>query len=214
MQPDTHTDSQIDRLATQQRRRVAGREHDRTLGVDGWVSLEVSPRIAHDAASTIRAAIYLHGKANRPNLFIKIPVTPEGLPAIGDAVFAGVPVNATLLFSREQYLAAPDAYVRGIERRIEVGLNPFVGSVASVFVSRWDTAHESTDQPDDLHNQLGIAMAKRTYSAYRELLDSDRWQRLANEERGPRGCSGRAPGRRTRTSRTSSTCARSRRRSP
>jgi transaldolase len=158
---------------------------DRTLGVDGWVSLEVSPRIAYDAESTLRAAIHLHGKANRPNLFIKIPATPEGLPAIEDAVFAGVPVNVTLLFSREQYLAAADAYMRGIERRVKVGLNPFVGSVASVFVSRWDTAHESTDRPEELHNQLGIAMAKRTYSAYRELLDSDRWQRLANEGARP-----------------------------
>jgi transaldolase len=158
---------------------------DRTLGVDGWVSLEVSPRIAYDAESTIRAAIDLHGKANRRNLFIKIPATPEGLPAIEDAIFAGVPVNVTLLFSREQYLAAADAYMRAIERRVRVGLNPFVASVASVFVSRWDTAHESTDRPAELHNQLGIAMAKRTYKAYREVLDSDRWQRLANEGARP-----------------------------
>src|SRR5262245_55101703 len=148
---------------------------DLTHGVDGWVSLEVSPRIAYDAESTVRAAIDLHAKANRPNLFIKIPATPEGLPAIEQAIFAGVPVNVTLLFSREQYLAAADAYIRGIERRVEVGLDPFVGSVASVFVSRWDTAHESTDRPAELHNQLGIAMAKRTYKAYREVLDSDRW---------------------------------------
>jgi transaldolase len=154
---------------------------DRTHGVDGWVSLEVSPRIAYDPDSTIKAAIDLHGKANRPNLFIKIPGTPEGLPAIEDAVFAGVPVNVTLLFSSDHYVAAAEAYLRGIERRVAVGLDPFVGSVASVFVSRWDTAHESTDQPEELHNALGIAMAKRTYKAYRELLDSDRWKRLANE---------------------------------
>jgi transaldolase len=158
---------------------------DRTDGVDGWVSLEVSPRIAYDAESTIKAAIALHGKANRPNLFIKIPGTPEGLPAIEEAVFAGVPVNVTLLFSSDHYLAAAEAYMRGIERRVAVGLNPRIASVASVFVSRWDTAHESTDQPAELHNQLGIAMAKRTYKAYRELLDSDGWQRLANEGARP-----------------------------
>jgi len=159
--------------------------YDRTDGVDGWVSLEVSPRLAYDAESTLQAAIDLHGKANRPNLFIKIPGTPEGLPAIEEAVFAGVPVNVTLLFSSDHYLAAAEAYMRGIERRIAVGLNPRIASVASVFVSRWDTAHESTDRPDELHNQLGIAMAKRTYAAYRELLDSDRWQRLANEGARP-----------------------------
>jgi transaldolase len=135
--------------------------------------------------STISAAIDLHEKANRPNLFIKIPGTPEGLPAIEEAIFAGVPINVTLLFSREQYLAAADAYIRGIERRVDVGLDPFVASVASVFVSRWDTAHESTEQPSELHNQLGIAMAKRTYKAYRETLDSDRWKRLANEGARP-----------------------------
>ena len=158
---------------------------ERTHGVDGWVSLEVSPRIAYDPESTIKAAIDLHAKANRPNLFIKIPATAEGIPAIEEAVFAGVPVNVTLLFSREQYLAAADAYLRGIERRVDVGLDPFVGSVASVFVSRWDTAHESTEQPEELHNQLGIAMAKRTYKAYRDMLDSDRWRRLANEGARP-----------------------------
>jgi transaldolase len=158
---------------------------ERTHGVDGWVSLEVSPRIAHDAASTVKAAIDLHAKANRPNLFIKIPATAEGLDAIEEAIFAGVPVNVTLLFSREQYRAAADAYLRGIERRVAVGLDPFVGSVASVFVSRWDTAHESVDRPERLHNQLGIAMAKRTYKAYRDMLDSDRWRRLANEGARP-----------------------------
>jgi transaldolase len=158
---------------------------ERTHGVDGWVSLEVSPRIAYDPETTLNAAIDLHARANRPNLFIKIPATPEGIPAIEEAIYAGVPVNVTLLFSREQYLAAADAYLRGIERRVEVGLDPFVGSVASVFVSRWDTAHESIDRPDELHNQLGIAMAKRTYQAYRDLLDSDRWRRLANEGARP-----------------------------
>jgi transaldolase len=158
---------------------------ERTHGVDGWVSLEVSPRIAYDPESTIKAAVGLHEKADRPNLFIKIPATAEGIPAIEEAIFAGVPVNVTLLFSREQYLAAADAYLRGIERRVDAGLDPFVGSVASVFVSRWDTAHESTERPDELHNQLGIAMAKRTYKAYRDMLDSDRWRRLANEGARP-----------------------------
>jgi transaldolase len=158
---------------------------ERTHGVDGWVSLEVSPRIAYDPKSTIAAAVDLHAKADRPNLFIKIPATAEGLPAIEEAIFAGVPVNVTLLFSREQYLAAVEAYMRGVERRVDAGLDAFVGSVASVFVSRWDTAHESTGQPDELHNMLGIAMAKRTYRAYREVLDSDRWKRLANEGARP-----------------------------
>jgi len=158
---------------------------ERTHGVDGWVSLEVSPRIAYDPDTTVKAAVDLHAKANRPNLIIKIPATPEGIPAIEEAIFAGVPVNVTLLFSREQYLAAADAYLRGIERRVDVGLDPFVGSVASVFVSRWDTAHESTERPDELHNQLGIAMAKRTYAAYRDMLGSDRWRRLANEGARP-----------------------------
>ncbi len=158
---------------------------ERTNGVDGWVSLEVSPRIAYDPKSTIKAAVDLHTKADRPNLFIKIPATAEGLPAIEEAIFAGVPINVTLLFSREQYLAAADAYMRGIERRIDADLDPFVGSVASVFVSRWDTAHESTEQPDKLQNMLGIAMAKRTYKAYRQVLDSDRWKRLANEGARP-----------------------------
>jgi transaldolase len=158
---------------------------ERTNGVDGWVSLEVSPRIAYDPKSTIKAAVDLHRKADRPNLFIKIPATAEGLPAIEEAIFAGVPINVTLLFSREQYLAAAEAYMRGIERRIDAGLDPFVASVASVFVSRWDTAHESTERPDELHNMLGIAMAKRTYKAYREVLDSDRWKRLANEGARP-----------------------------
>jgi transaldolase len=154
---------------------------DRTHGLDGWVSLEVSPLLAYDPERTLAAAIDLYRRADRPNLFIKIPGTPEGLPAIEDAIFAGVPVNVTLLFDRDQYLAAAAAYLRGIERRVEAGLDPRVGSVASVFVSRWDTAHESTDRGDELHNKLGIAMANRTYAAYRELLATSRWQRLANE---------------------------------
>lgn len=157
--------------------------HDRTDGVDGWVSLEVSPLLAYDTESTTAAAARLHREADRPNLFIKIPGTPEGLPAIEEAIFAGVPVNVTLLFSREHYLAAADAYLKGVERRVEAGLDPAVGSVASVFVSRWDVA--VADQPDQLHNRLGIAMAKRTYRAYRELLASPRWERLANDGARP-----------------------------
>jgi len=154
---------------------------ERTHGLDGWVSLEVSPLLAHDAERTLDAAIDLYRRADRPNLFIKIPGTAEGLVAIEEAIFAGVPVNVTLLFDRNQYLAAANAYLRGIERRVGAGLDPVVGSVASVFVSRWDTAHESTDRPDELHNRLGIAMASKTYGAYRELLESPRWARLANE---------------------------------
>jgi transaldolase len=148
-------------------------------GVDGWVSLEVSPLLAHDTASTIAAAKDLHGRARRTNLFIKIPGTKEGLPAIEEAIFAGVPVNVTLLFSREHYLAAAEAFLRGIERRIEAGLNPDVGSVASVFISRWDTAVMGK-VPEELNDRLGIAVAKRTYKAYRELLGSPRWQRVYN----------------------------------
>jgi len=154
---------------------------ERTNGVDGWVSLEVSPRLAHDAAATLDAAAALHRQADRPNLFIKIPGTPAGLGAIEEAIFAGIPVNVTLLFSREQYLAAANAYLRGIERRVADGLDPVVGSVASVFVSRWDTAHESTERPAELHNHLGIAMAARTYGAYRQILESCRFARLADE---------------------------------
>ncbi len=152
---------------------------DRTHGVDGWVSLEVSPALAHDAASTLAAAKDLHRRASRPNLMIKIPGTPEGLPAIEEAIFAGIPINVTLLFSRRQYVAAADAFVRGIERRIEAGLDPVVGSVASVFVSRWDAAVNEL-VPASLRNRLGIAVAKQTYKAYRTLLDSPRWQRLFN----------------------------------
>jgi transaldolase len=149
---------------------------ERTRGVDGWVSLEVSPLLAHDTATTLAAAKTLHARAGRPNLFIKIPGTKEGLPAIEEAIFAGVPINVTLLFSREQYLTAAEAFMRGIERRVAAGLPPEVGSVASVFISRWDAAVKSR-VPEKLHNQLGIAMAKRTYKAYRALLDSQRWQR-------------------------------------
>ncbi|HUE36267.1 MAG TPA: transaldolase, partial [Candidatus Acidoferrum sp.] len=150
--------------------------YDRTNGVDGWVSLEVSPALAYDTAKSLAAAKELHQYAGRPNLFIKIPGTKEGLPAIEEAIFAGIPINITLLFSREQYLEAADAYMRGIERRIEAGLNPHVGSVASVFVSRWDGA-VTGKVPPALNNQLGIAIAHRTYKAYRELLGSPRWQR-------------------------------------
>jgi len=153
--------------------------YDKTNGVDGWVSLEVSPMLAHDAASTLREAKDLHARAGRQNLFIKIPGTKEGLPAIEEAIFAGIPVNVTLLFSREQYLAVAEAYLRGVERRIEAGLNPNVGSVASVFVSRWDAAVAS-HLPEALRNRLGIAVAMRTYQAYRTLLDSPRWEQAFN----------------------------------
>jgi transaldolase len=153
--------------------------HERTDGVDGFVSLEVSPLLAYDTASTLAAAKNLHSRAGQPNLFIKIPGTTEGLPAIEEAIFAGVPINVTLLFSREQYLAAAAAFMRGVERRIEAGLNPRVASVASVFVSRWDAGVKGK-VPDSLTNQLGIAIAKRTYKAYRELLASSRWQRAFN----------------------------------
>jgi transaldolase len=151
----------------------------RTNGVDGWVSLEVSPMLAHDTASTLREAKELYARAARPNLFIKIPGTKEGLPAIEEAIFTGIPVNVTLLFSRDQYLAAAEAFLRGVVRRIDAELNPNVGSVASVFVSRWDTAVASK-APEALRNRLGIAVAMRTYSAYRNLLDSPRWQRVYN----------------------------------
>jgi transaldolase len=150
-----------------------------TNGIDGWVSLEVSPKLAYDTASTLAAAKNLHARANRPNLFIKIPGTPEGLPAIEEAIFAGVPVNVTLLFSREHYLAAADAYLRGLERRLEAGLNLAVCSVASLFISRWDKAAARV-APASLHNLLGIAVAKQTYRAYRQLIDSPRYGRLAN----------------------------------
>jgi transaldolase len=157
---------------------------DRTNGVDGWVSLEVSPLLAYDPARTSTAARELHARAKRPNLFIKIPGTKEGLPAIEESIFAGVPVNVTLLFSREHYVAAAEAYLRGIERRIAAGLNPDVGSVASLFVSRWDAAI-GDKVPQSLRNRLGIAIAKRTYKASRELLGSPRSQRIYNEGARP-----------------------------
>jgi transaldolase len=153
--------------------------HDRTDGVDGWVSLEVSPLLAYDTASSLKAAKSLHAMAGQPNLFIKIPGTKEGLPAIEEAIFAGIPINVTLLFSREHYLAAADAFLRGIERRIDQGLTPNVGSVASLFISRWDVA-VSSKVPEPLRDQLGIAISKRTYQAYCELLASPRWQRALN----------------------------------
>jgi transaldolase len=152
---------------------------EQTSSVDGWVSLEVSPLLAHDTIGTLAAARDLHARAGRPNLFIKIPGTREGLPAIEEAVFAGVPVNVTLLFSREQYLAAAEAFLRGIERRIDAGLKPDVGSVASVFISRWDAAVMDR-VPELLHDRLGIAMAGKIYRAYRDLLGSPRWQRAFN----------------------------------
>jgi transaldolase len=149
-----------------------------TQGVDGWVSMEVSPLLARDTSGSIEAAARIHRQAAQPNLFVKIPGTPEGVPAIEASIFAGVPINVTLLFSREQYLASAEAYLRGIERRIAAGLDPRVASVASLFVSRWDRAVMDV-APPDLRNRLGIAIASRTYGAYRELLASPRWRRLA-----------------------------------
>jgi transaldolase len=153
--------------------------HERTCGVDGWVSLEVSPLFAHDSKLTIAAAKELHAQAQRPNILIKIPGTREGLPAIEEAIFAGVPVNVTLLFSADQYLAAADAFMRGIERRIEAGLKADVPSVASIFISRWDVA-VTGKVPEELNDRLGIAVAKRTYKAYLDLLRSPRWMRAYN----------------------------------
>jgi transaldolase len=158
--------------------------YDRTAGVDGFVSLEVSPELAYDTEQTVRQARNLHAEAERPNLFIKIPGTREGVPAIEAAVFAGVPVNVTLLFSREQYLAAADAYLRALERRVNAGLSPDVRSVASLFVSRWDKAVMDR-VPEPLRNRLGIAVGRQMYRAYRDLLESDRWQRLANQGARP-----------------------------
>src|SRR5262245_49218927 len=158
--------------------------HDRTNGLDGWVSLEVSPLLAHNTASTLAEAKQLFARANRKNLLIKIPGTKEGLPAIEEAIFAGIPINVTLLFSPEQYRAVGEAYMRGIERRIDAGLNPDIDSVASVFVSRWDAA-VAGKVPAPLTNKLGIAIAKRTYKVYRERLASPRWQRIFNEGARP-----------------------------
>ena len=153
--------------------------YDRTCGVDGWASLEVSPLLAHNTKSTVAEAKDLYARAQRPNLLIKIPGTKEGLPAIEEAIFAGIPVNVTLLFSDAQYLAAAEAYMRGVERRIEAGLKPDVGSVASIFVSRWDVA-VTGKVPPALNNQLGIAVSKRAYKTYLGLLSSPRWMRAYN----------------------------------
>lgn len=149
-----------------------------TGGADGWASMEISPLLASDTAGSIAAAARIHRQGNRPNLFIKIPGTPAGIPAIEESIFAGVPINVTLLFSCDQYLAAAEAYLRGIERRIAAGLDARVSSAASLFVSRWDTA-VGTSVPAELRNRLGIAIAARTYRAYRELLGSPRWHKLA-----------------------------------
>ncbi|CAG0958155.1 transaldolase [Burkholderiales bacterium] len=152
--------------------------HDASDHVDGWVSMEVSPLLATDTAGSVEAARRIHRQAERANLFVKIPGTPEGIPAIEESIFSGVPINVTLLFSPEQYLAAAGAFLRGIERRLEAGLDPRVGSVASLFVSRWDVAVRDR-VPAELRNRLGIAIALRTYRAYRELLASKRWRKLA-----------------------------------
>lgn len=154
--------------------------YDSTGGVDGWVSLEESPLLAYDTAASIKTAVQLHAQAQRPNLFIKIPGTSEGTPAIEEATFAGIPINVTLLFSREQYIAAAEAYLRGIERRLAAGLDPKVRSVASLFISRWDKAVMGK-VPKELQDRLGIAIAKRTYKAYREMLASPRWKKIASE---------------------------------
>jgi len=153
--------------------------HERTAGVDGWVSLEVSPLLASDAKSTLAEAKDLHARANRPNLFIKIPGTTDGLEAIEESIFAGIPINVTLLFSAKQYRAAADAWLRGVERRIEAGLNPHIGSVASLFVSRWDVAVAGKVSAS-LDNKLGIAVAQETYRVYSQLLESTRWRRALN----------------------------------
>jgi transaldolase len=174
-------------LAIQDLRRAADLfrpAYERTDGVDGWASLEVSPILAHDSDSTIKEAAALHERARRDNIFIKIPGTTEGARAIEESIFAGVPINVTLLFSHEQYVVAAEAFMRGIERRIQAGLDPWVPSVASVFVSRWDKA-VAGQVPDPLRDRLGIAVAKLAYTAYRELLDSERWLRLANEGARP-----------------------------
>jgi len=151
---------------------------DATHHVDGWVSMEVSPLLAADTAGSIAAAKKIHAQGRRDNLFVKIPGTPEGVPAIEEAIFLGIPINVTLLFSCDQYQAAADAYLRGIERRIEAGLDPKVGSVASLFISRWDVA-ANKQLPEALHNKLGIAVGQQTYRAYRKLLASERWKKLA-----------------------------------
>jgi transaldolase len=174
-------------LAIQDLRRAADLfrpAYERTDGVDGWASLEVSPLLAYDASSTAKEAAALHERAHRDNVFIKIPGTTEGAQAIEESIFSGVPINVTLLFSYEQYLVAAEAFLRGIERRIRAGLDPSVPSVASVFVSRWDKA-VAGKVPEELRGRLGIAVARLAYAAYRELLNSDRWLRLANEGARP-----------------------------
>jgi transaldolase len=158
---------------------------DATGGVDGWVSMEVSPLLANDTSGSIEAAARIYQQAQRPNLFIKIPGTRAGIPAIEESIFAGVPINVTLLFSREHYIAAAEAYMRGIERRIAAGLDPNIGSVASIFVSRWDVAVKDKVQGEFRNNRLGIAIAMRTYKAYRDLLASKRWQKLATSGARP-----------------------------
>jgi transaldolase len=158
--------------------------HQRTAGVDGWVSLEVSPLLAYDAISTVAEAKSLYKKARRPNLFIKIPGTKEGAAAIEEAIFLGVSVNVTLLFSKDHYVNAAEAYMRGLERRLFAGLSPDARSVASLFISRWDKSIMDK-VPDNLRNKLGIAVGAQTYKAYRDLLDSDRWQRLENQGARP-----------------------------
>ncbi len=167
-------------LALEDLRRAADLFHPvfkATDGVDGWVSMEVSPLLASDTAGSIAAARAIHDQGDRPNLYVKIPGTPEGVPAIEESIFAGVPINVTLLFSTDQYIAVAEAYMRGLERRIADGLKPDISSVASLFVSRWDRA-VADKVPSELHNRLGIAVAQSTYRAYRELLDSPRWKKL------------------------------------
>jgi len=153
-------------------------EYRASGGRDGWVSMEVSPLLADDADATLAAAISIHGLADRPNLYVKIPGTPAGIKAIEEAIFAGVPVNVTLLFSREQYLAAAEAYLRGLERRLAKGLSATISSVASLFVSRWDRAVAGVALPEELRDRLGIAIGRRCYAAYRQLLDTPRWRKL------------------------------------
>ena len=181
------TEEMFFRLAIADLRRAAdlfADVHERTAGVDGFVSLEVSPLLADGTAATIEQAAQLHNQAERENLYIKIPGTPAGLPAIEESIFAGIPINVTLLFSTEQYLAAADAYLKGIERRIEAGLSPDVASVASLFISRWDVA-VADEAPGELRNRLGLAVGFHAYRAYRELLDSPRMQKLMNEGARP-----------------------------
>jgi len=173
-------------LALEDLRRAAdlfNPEFERTKGIDGWVSMEVSPLLANDTKGTIDAALRIHKQANRPNLYVKIPGTPAGVPAIEEAIFAGVPINVTLLFSREQYLKVAEAYLRGIERRIAAGLDPKISSVASVFVSRWDRA-VADKVPQELVNKLGIAIMQRTYKAHCDLIAGQRWKDL--EAKGAR----------------------------